>query len=62
MSFTAALHAADLTKSYAEVATPWGMIRNDTPEPHNTRRRPRTVCRARLKLLTNPPATLVSGY
>src|SRR3712207_3031122 len=36
MSFTAALHAADLMKSYAEVATPWGMLRNATPEPRNT--------------------------
>jgi hypothetical protein len=34
----------------------------ERPGPRKTRRRPHTVCRARLRLLTNPPATLVSGY
>src|ERR671916_551962 len=62
VSRTAASSAADLTESYAEDDTPWGMLRNDTLEPRNTRRRPHTVCRARLRLRTNPPATLVRGY
>jgi hypothetical protein len=33
VSRTAALSVADPTESYAEETTPWGMLRNATPDP-----------------------------
>jgi hypothetical protein len=40
---------ADLMESYAQEHSPGDMLRNATLEPRNTRRRPHTVCRARLQ-------------